>query len=224
MTADGTLATVIGASFVLFLSALVAFFGARLFWIILPIWGFFFGIAVGAQGVQALFGDGFLSTAFSWIVAFFLGLLFALGSYLFWFVAVALMGGYVGYGIVVGFFGLFGVELGPLVWLLGFAVGVIAGVLTLVLNLQKYIVIIGSGLLGAAGIVGTFLVLFKDVTLTQMADHPLKVVTDAGVGWSLLLAVIALIAIAFQLVTTRLYQLSRYNRWEEYTTIEISQP
>jgi hypothetical protein len=55
--------------------------------------GFFFGLAIGAQGVQALFGDGFLSTTFSWIVAFFLGLLFALLSYLFWYVAVALVGG-----------------------------------------------------------------------------------------------------------------------------------
>ena len=96
MSTDGTFAAIVAASFLLFLSGIVAFFGTRLFWIILPVWGFFFGLAVGAQGVQALFGDGFLSTAFSWIVAFFLGLLFALLSYLFWFVAVSLIGGYLG--------------------------------------------------------------------------------------------------------------------------------
>lgn len=218
MTSDGFLATVIAASFLLFLGAIVAFFGYRLFWIILPIWGFFFGLAVGAQGVQALFGDGFLSTTLSWVVAFFMGLLFAGLSYMFWFLAVALVGGYVGYGIVVGLFGLLGVELGPLVWIAGVAVGIVAGVLTLVMNLQKYVVIFGTGLLGAAGIVGTLLTVVTQMDPAVMADHPVKVVTDAGFGWSVLLLAVAVIGIAFQLATSRFYEMERYNRWTEYTT------
>ena len=218
MTTDGTFAAIIAASFLLFLSAIVAFFGTRLFWIILPIWGFFFGLSIGAQGVQALFGDGFLSTAFSWIVSFFLGLLFALLSYLFWFVAVALIGGYLGYGIVVGFFGLIGVELGVFVWLLGVAVGIICAVLTIRFNVQRWVVVIGTSLLGAAGIVGTFLVLFDQLTPQQMADHPVKVVTDAGFGYAVLVIVIAALGIAFQAASTRTWEVSRYNRWTEYTT------
>jgi hypothetical protein len=217
MHTDSVFTTLIAASFLLFISAIVAFFGTRLFWIILPIWGFFAGMAIGAQGVQALFGDGFLSTAFSWIAAFFLGLIFALMSYLFWYLAVALVGGYVGYGVIVGFFGLFGVELGPVVWILGFVVGVVFAIVTMVLNIQKYVVVIGTSLLGAAGIVGTFLTLFQDITPAQLGDHPLKVVTDAGFGWSLLLAVIAVLAIAFQAATTRRYELSEYDRWAEYS-------
>jgi hypothetical protein len=218
MTSDGTLATIVAASFVLFLSASVAFFGMRLFWVILPIWGFFFGLAVGGQGVQALFGDGFLSTAFSWIMAFILGVLFALLSYLFWFIAVALVGGYIGYGLVVGFFGLFGVDLGPVVWLLGVGVGVVFAILTIVLNLQKYVVIIGTALLGAAGVVGTFLMLFNQLPPATAADHPLKVVTDAGFGWTVLALAIAFLGIVFQLATTRMYEIERYDRWAGYTT------
>jgi len=215
MGTDSTLTTIVAASFVLFLSAIVAFFGTRLFWILLPIWGFFLGLVVGGQGIQALFGDGFLSTAASWIVAFVVGLLFALLSYLFWFVAVALVGGYIGYGIVVGFFGLFGVDLGPVVWLLGVGVGVVFAILTLVLNLQKYVVLIGTSVLGAAGIVGTFVMLFHGVPTETLADHPLKVVTDAGFGWTVLLLAFALLAIVFQVATTRLYEIERYNRWAE---------
>jgi hypothetical protein len=222
MSTDGTFAAIVAASFLLFLSAIVAFFGTRLFWIILPIWGFFFGLAIGGQGVQALFGDGFLSTAFSWIVAFFLGLLFALLSYLFWFVAVSLIGGYLGYAIVVGFFGLIGVELGALVWILGVAVGIVFAVLTMILNVQKWVVVIGTSLLGAAGVVGTFLVLFNQLTPQQLADHPLKVVTDAGFGWAVLVIVIAALAAAFQTATTRMWQVARYNRWTEYTTSTAS--
>ena len=215
MSTDGTFAAIVAASFLLFLSGIVAFFGTRLFWIILPVWGFFFGRAVGAQGVQALFGDGFLSTGFSWIVAFFLGLLFALLSYLFWFLAVSLIGGYLGYGIVVGFFGLIGVDLGPLVWILGVAVGIVAAVLTMVLNVQKWVVVIGTSLLGAAGVVGTILVLFNQLTPQQLADHPVKVVTDAGIGWAVLVIAIAVIAVAFQTATTRAWEIERYNRWNE---------
>jgi hypothetical protein len=222
MTSDGTLATVVAASFLLFLGAIVAFFGLRLFWIILPIWGFFFGLAIGAQGIQALFGDGFLSTTLSWVAAFFLGLVFAMLSYLFWYLAVALMGGYIGYAIVVGFFGLIGVDLGPLVWLLGVAAGIVTGFLTMVLNLQKYVVIVGSGMLGAAAIVGTFLTLLNQLTPADMADHPVKVVTDAGFGWALLFLGIAVVAIGFQMATSRMYEIARYNRWTEYTSPAVA--
>jgi hypothetical protein len=223
MSTDGTFAAIVAASFLLFLSGIVAFFGTRLFWIILPIWGFFFGLAIGAQGVQALFGDGFLSTAFSWIVAFFLGLLFALLSYLFWYVAVALVGGYLGYGIVVGFFGLIGVDLGVLVWILGVTAGIVFAVLTMMLNIQKWVVLIGTSLLGAAGVVGTFLVLFNQLTPQQLADHAVKVVTDAGFGYAVLVIVIAAMGIAFQIATTRTWEVTHYNRWDEMsaTTSEM---
>jgi hypothetical protein len=217
MSTDGTFATVVAASVILLLGALVAFFGYRLLWIILPIWGFFFGLAVGGQGVQAIFGDGFLSTAFSWIIAFCLGVLFAMLSYLFWFIAVALVGGYFGYAVVVGFFGVIGVDLGVVVWLLGVAVGIVAAILTLRFNVQKYVVIIGSALLGAAGIVGTIIMLFSSIDPTSFADHPVKVVFDQGVGWALLLLLIAAIGMAFQFATTRVYEVQRYNRWVEYT-------
>ena len=123
-----------------------------------------------------------------------MGLLFAGLSYLFWFIAVALVGGYIGYGLVVGLFGLFSVELGPLVWILGVAAGVIFAVATLMLNLQKYVVIIGSAMLGGAAIVGTILTVLNQVDPSVMADHPVKVVTDAGFGWSLLFLGVAVVA------------------------------
>jgi hypothetical protein len=189
MNTDGTFAAIVAASFLLFLSAIVAFFGTRLFWIILPIWGFFFGFAIGAQGVQALFGDGFLST-----------------------------------GIVVGFFGLIGVQLGVLVWLLGLAAGIVFAVLTIMLNIQKWVVVIGTSLLGAAGVVGTVLVLFNQLTPQQLADHPVKVVTDAGFGWAVLVVVIAVLAAAFQAATTQRWEVARYNRWTEYTTEPAASP
>jgi hypothetical protein len=217
MSTDGTLATVVAASMVLLLGGIVAFFGYRLLWIILPIWGFFFGLAVGGQGVQAIFGDGFLSTAFSWIIAFCLGVLFAMLSYLFWFIAVALVGGYLGYAVVVGFFGLIGVDLGPIVWLLGVAVGVVTAFLTLRFNVQKYVVIVATALLGASAVVGTIIQLFDPLDPSAFADHPVKVVFDQGIGWAVMLLLIAAVAMAFQFASTRYHEVEQYNRWVEYT-------
>ena len=79
----GALAIGIGLAF--------AFWGFRVFLILLPIWGFFAGFIFGANGVDYLLGDGFLATTTGWVVGFLLGLLFAVLSYLYSWVAVILL-------------------------------------------------------------------------------------------------------------------------------------
>ena len=84
----------------------VCFGGYRLFLFLLPIWGFFVGFAIGAQSVQMLFGQDFLATVTSWVVGFIVALLFAVLSYLFYAVAVAVIAGSLGYGLRFGHHGL----------------------------------------------------------------------------------------------------------------------
>ena len=55
----------------------VTFLGYRLFLILLPIWGFFFGFFLGAETVQVIFGIGFLATVTSWVAGFFVGVVVA---------------------------------------------------------------------------------------------------------------------------------------------------
>jgi hypothetical protein len=162
---DGSIAgAIFGGMILLFLSGLVAVAGYRLFVVLLPIYGFFVGISLGAHSVQALFGDGFLSTTTSWVVGFFVGLVFAVLSYLFWVVAVAIAAGSLGYALVAGLFGLFGADLEVLTWIVGVVVGIVFAVAALALNLQKAIVIVATALLGAWGVIGTFLLLFGGTT------------------------------------------------------------
>ena len=52
MESSSVLGSIVGGAIVLFLSALVAFGGYRLFLVLLPIYGFFFGLAFGAHSVQ----------------------------------------------------------------------------------------------------------------------------------------------------------------------------
>jgi hypothetical protein len=62
----------------------VAFTGYKFFIVLLPIWGFFFGFMLGAQTVQALLNESFLASAAAFVVAIFVGALFAVLSYLFY--------------------------------------------------------------------------------------------------------------------------------------------
>ncbi len=52
---------------------LLVFGGYRLFLLLLPIWGFFFGFGLGAQTMTWLLGEAFLGTVTGWIVGFFVG-------------------------------------------------------------------------------------------------------------------------------------------------------
>jgi hypothetical protein len=222
---DGSfLGSIIGGAILLFLSALVTFGGYRLFLVLLPIYGFFFGLSFGAHSVQALFGDGFLATTTSWVVGFFVAIAFALLSYLFWTAAVAIVAGSLGYALVAGLFELFGVDLGVLVWILGVAVGIVVGVIALVMNLQKAIVIVATALVGAWGIIGTFLLLFTSATPEQIADSGAKMVLDDHPLWLVLFAVVAAMGMIFQFVVNRAFEVSRYDRWAEATATPMAGP
>ena len=132
----------------------VCFNGYRWFLVLLPILGFFWGFGLGTQTLQALFGIGFVSTVSSWIVGFIVGLIFAVLSYLFYIVGVAIMAGSFGYTLGVGFMGLIGIDLGILSWIVGVVAGVIAAIATLVLNIQKWVIIALTSLGGAGDRVG----------------------------------------------------------------------
>lgn len=221
MESGSVLGTIVGAAILLFVGSLVAFAGYRLFLILLPIYGFFFGLSFGAHSVQALFGDGFLSTTTSWVVGFFVGLLFALLAYLFWVFAVALMAGSLGYSLVAGFFSLFGADLTVLVWIVGVAVGIVFAIAAIALNIQKPIVVVATALAGAWTIIGTLLFLFTSATAETIAEDGAKLVLDEYPGWFLVFAVVAGLGMVFQFQVNRRYEVRRYNRWTEDMEVTV---
>jgi hypothetical protein len=214
MEGGSFLGTLLAGALLLFLGSLIAFGGYRLFLILLPIYGFFVGLSFGAHSVQALFGDGFLSTTTSWVAGFFAGLVFALFSYLFWAFAVALVAGSFGYALVAGLFSLFDADLSVLTWFVGVAVAIVFGIGAVVLNLQKLVVIVATSLQGAWTIVGTFLFVSTSATPARIAENGAKVILDDHPLWFLIFAIVAAAGMVFQFQTNRAYEIERYNRWE----------
>jgi hypothetical protein len=189
----------------------VCFAGYRLFLVLLPIWGFFFGLVFGAQTMQALFGVGFLATITSWVVGFIVGAVFAVLAYLFYMVAVALIAGSLGYAAAVGLLTAIGLQMGFLVWLIGIVAAVALAIVTFRFNLAKWVIIIATGILGAGVIVGSIVLMFYPAA--QFMESPVKVVLQASPLTAILAIVVAVLGILAQVRQSRNFNLDSYDRW-----------
>jgi hypothetical protein len=188
--------------------------GYKLFLVLLPIWGFLFGFVFGAQTIQALFNVGFLVNVTSWVVGFIVGAVFAVLSYLFWIVAVALFSGAVGYAIGIGLMGLIGLDSGLIPWLVGVAAGVALAIAVVMLNLQKWVIILGSAVLGAGVIIGTFLVLFGVVPPILISGAAARLAMQNSIFWLIGFLALFVAGALAQSRTTRDYSLTPpADRW-----------
>ena len=191
----------------------LTFAGYRLFIFLLPVWGFFFGLALGAQSIQVLFGDAFLATVTSWVVGFIVALIFAVLAYLFYLFAVALIAGSLGYALAVGLLTAIGLNMGFLVWLIGIVAAVALAIVVIVFNIQKWVIIAATSILGAGTIFGTILVMFNPVA--RLLENPVQVLLSTSTFLTILFIVVAGLGIYFQFVSTRTATIVEYNRWNE---------
>jgi hypothetical protein len=144
-------AAVIGLAF--------AFGGWRFFLLLLPFWGFLVGFNIGTDAVSALFGDGTFATLTSWVVGLVFAVAFALFSYLYYYAAIALLGGAVGYAIGTSLWGIVGNEYGLIAFVIGLALGAVVAIGIIALNVPRLLVIVLTGLGGAAVVVAGWFIL-----------------------------------------------------------------
>jgi len=192
---------------------LICFAGYRLFLVLLPIWGFFFGFLLGGQTVQWLFnGTGLFVDVTGWVVGVVVGAIFAVLSYLFYIAAVAIIAGSLGYFVAVSILLEIGMKAGFLLWLIGIVVGVVFLFVTLQFNLQKWVIIIATALLGAAMTFGTIIQVLNPAT--NLLDNPVKLFLQQS--WFLLVCFALMVAagIVVQYVHNQSFTLDSYNRME----------
>jgi hypothetical protein len=187
----------------LFVGFLICFSGYRLFLLLLPFWGFFAGFAIGAGAITGLFGDAFLATTTSWVVGFFTGLIFAVLSYLFYIVGVALLAGSFGYAVGVGFMGLIGVDFGLLVWIVGVVVGIVVAAATILLNIQKWVIVIATSFGGAAAITAVLLAVLGIIDPAALGVNAVKDVLQDSWLWLLLFLGLGIVGLVSQVRTTQ---------------------
>ncbi len=191
----------------------LTFAGYRLFAYILPIFGFVFGFALGAQTVQALFNTGFLTTVTSWVVGFFVGGLFGVLSYAFYVAAMAVVGGALGYGLVVAVLTGIGMNMGLIVWMIAVAAFFVMAFVTLRYNLQKYVIILTTALGGAAISFGTIYLMFNPIA--GLLRQPLRAIFAFSPFLGICAIVVAVVGFIFQLQSTKEMEVKAFNRLGE---------
>ena len=188
----------------------VTFGGYRLFLALLPIWGFIFGFGLGAQTLQVLFGYGFLATTTSWVVGFIVGALFGVLSYMFYIFGVALLAGSVGYSLGVGVMVWLGLSPGFITWIVGVVLGIVLIAVTLLFNLQKYMIVIGTAVIGAGLLIGTLMMGVIGVALTRFVDNPIQTMLQDSPLWAILFIVLAVAGIIVQLRAAPVPEIDTY--------------
>jgi hypothetical protein len=203
------------ATIALLFGLAVVFMGYRLFLILLPIWGFFAGFFLGAQTVDALFTTGLFATVTGWVVGFFVGLIFAVLSYLFYFIAVGIVSFSLGYGATVALLAWLGMEMGFLVWIIAVVVGVLVAYVIYRFNIQKYAIIVATAVGGTGVIIYTLLVLFDNTLFIKLLENPVKYALETSFWWLLFFLVLAGFGIVAQIRANRTFEADAYNRLNE---------
>jgi hypothetical protein len=193
----------------------VVFGGYRLFLVILPIWGFFAGFFLGAQTIDFLFNQGLFATVTGWVVGFFVGLLFAVLSYLFYLFAVGVISFSLGYGATVGILAWLGLETGWLIWIIAVVVGAVVAYVVYCFNIQKYAIVAATAIGGTGVIIYILLVLFDNTLAVRLLENPVKLAIENSFWWLLFFLVVAGLGIVFQIQANRSFEAEAYDRLSE---------
>lgn len=194
---------------------LVAAFGVRAFFVLLPLWGFVTGFMLGGDAVASLFGEGFLVTVLGWGAAIGLGVLLALLTTLLWRAAIIILAGGVGYVLGSGVVVALGLDPGFLSLAAGLVLGVVFAVGAIALDAPIMLVAVLTSIGGAAyAATGLFMILGQisiraldhGGPVGALAGHPLAIVVWLVLGGC---------ALGYQLIQVRRLQLEKIDR-EDY--------
>lgn len=148
-----------------------AVLGAGLFKLLLPLFGLVIGAIVGFVGFQGVFGTGVVSTTMAIVIALAVGVLMGMLAYLFFELAVVIFA--IAAGAMV--FTYLGIALGLaedgfVVFLLGLAGAILAGILATRYSVGTQLVVALTSLLGVGYIlIGLFLII-GEVSMNDLAE------------------------------------------------------
>jgi hypothetical protein len=212
MTLEGIVIGILG----LVLGAAFCFAGFRWFLLLLPIWGLFVGFMVGAQATAALLGEGFLVGVLGIVVGVVLAIVFALLSYFYWWGAIMVVAGSLGFWLAHWLLVLIGFSADALiVTIIAIVAGVALAIVALLVNAPKYVAIILTAFAGAAWLVAGIGLIPGIITKAELANGALVALYRESWIWILLWGVAAAAGIIAQLQMTARWQQDIVGAMEE---------
>jgi hypothetical protein len=177
-----------------------AFYGLKLFAILLPLWAFLFGLTAGAQWGHDVFGEaGLFATTLSWGIGIVFGIVLAVLSYLWYYAAIVILAGAVGYALAVGLFVALGTGTGIIVVVIGLIVGALFAIGTFMLGVPILLVMVVSALTGAVAVVNGVFILIGQVELNDLAGGLFGSLFHNGIVATVAFIVLAVVALLYQL-------------------------
>ncbi len=199
MSIEGIVVGLLGVA----LGAAFAFAGFRFFLILLPIWGLFTGFMVGAGATAVLLGEGFLGSVLAIGVGVVVALIFAVLSYLYWWGAVAVIAGALGYWVAHWLLVVIGFSAdGFVTVLISLAAGVALAFGALVVNAPKYVAIILTAFAGASWLAAGIAIFLGVIKVDDMTTGSITAIYTEGWLWIAIWGVVAAAGIIAQLATT----------------------
>jgi hypothetical protein len=205
---------VIFALLVILAGGLFCFFGYLAFRVIIPIWGAVVGFSLGAGLIAAATDEGFLRTGLAWVVAIGLAVLFALLAYLFYWVAVILAMGSIGFTLGASVMGALGVDWNWLVVLVGVAVGALLAVLAIASDFPMILLVLLSALAGASAVTAGLMVLTGAIETEDFTDEAVTAQAGDDWWWYVVYGVLAVAGIVYQARAMERMRGSMRESWE----------
>jgi hypothetical protein len=203
----GLLAILVGLAF--------TFAGFRLFLILLPIWGFFFGWFFGSEMVATIFGTGFLADVTGIVVGFVFALIFAVASYLWYWLAVTILGGSVGYAVGIGLVGFLGITNNFINVSIGLLVAIVFALAAIWLRLPKYLAIALTSIGGATATIAGLAILFGKLKIADIGTRgsTIGAIQDLNWIWAAAAVILAIIGIVAQTRSTLQTEVVAYSAY-----------
>jgi hypothetical protein len=187
----------------------ITYNGYRWFLILLPLFGFVWGFGLGAQTLQALFGTAMFATVTSWVVGLIVGVIFAVLSYFIYLFGVALFAGALGYSLALIIMQAIGFNLNFITWLIGIVAAVALAFVVLKYNVQKYVIIIGTSIIGAGTVVASVIYAFSPnkELINQFTKLAVTAAISTSFWWWLIFILMVGSGIYIQIRSTRTFVL-----------------
>jgi hypothetical protein len=166
--------------------------------LMIPIWGFFAGFAFGAGLVADFADERFLGTVLGWVLGLVFALVFAVLAYLYYYVAIVIAMGAAGFAIGSGIVVALGIDWNWVAVLVGLAVGVLVGLVSVFANIPMIMLVVIGSIAGAVGVVGGLMLLFGSLNTADFSRGDFTDTVSNNFLWWLLFVALVIGGIVFQ--------------------------
>lgn len=177
------------------------FVGYPFFRLLLPIWGFFAGVAFGVNGMQSLFGANLISSTFGFAAGLVAGIVLAILAYTAYSIAVYIFGLTIGYVVGSGLMMAVGLQQGFWSTVVGIVVAVVFLVLFARIQMPKFLVVFLTAVGGAMAVIMGLFVLFGKIPEIAASLQLTGYLVSGSWFWLTILIVLAAVGMTFQYAT-----------------------